>query len=76
MIDGYGWRPIETVPKDRFVLLAIPGSADGEMAPFVALAKWQGRGWYGVDEDGITYAPRDVHSPSHWQPLPRAPIPG
>lgn len=48
------WRPINTAPKDRFILLHCPEDESRW------LAKWQGGGWYGVDVDhGLT---REGHS--------------
>jgi hypothetical protein len=67
------WRPIEGAPRDRFVLLAVPAS--GGCGAFVAMAKWQGRGWYGVDDEGLTFNPilASGLQPTHWQPLPPPP---
>lgn len=65
------WKPIETAPKDQFVLLAVPD--DGEMEAFVAMAKWQGLGWYGVDDFGLTFNPVGEPQPTHWMPIPQPP---
>jgi hypothetical protein len=67
------WRPIESAPRGRFVLLAVPAS--GGCGAFVAMAKWQGRGWYGVDDEGLTFNPILASSlqPTHWMPLPPPP---
>jgi hypothetical protein len=42
------WQPIETAPRDRFVLVYCPED-DTRW-----LAKWQGGEWHGVDECGFT----------------------
>lgn len=63
-----GWRPIETAPKDRFVLLWCPRDKSRW------LAKWQNGRWYGVCDLGLT---RDsvMHRDAitHWRPLPAPP---
>jgi len=71
------WQPIETAPKDKFILLYC--KEDGSRW----LAKWQGLRWYGVDDYGLT---REGHSEGDpevvtgwavngWMPLPAAPLP-
>lgn len=70
-----GWRPIEDdPPKDRFIILHVPAS--GEMDAFTAWAKWQGGGWYGVDDQGLTYSPTaDAWAPTLWRDIPASPDP-
>lgn len=48
LVAQNGWQPIETAPKDRFILLLCP--EDGTRW----LAKWQGQRWYGIDDMGLT----------------------
>ena len=68
MVVGKGWQPIETAPKDQFILLWV--KEDGSRW----LAKWQGGNWYGVDELGLTRC-SSTYEPTHWHPLPRPPEP-
>lgn len=68
-----GWRfDMENAPRDRFIELYTP--ADGEMDGFVSWAKWQGRGWYGVDDQGLTFCPERNDLVTAWRdvtpPLP------
>lgn len=69
-----GWRDIESAPKDGFIVLYAP-CVGLESGPVTAWAKWQGSGWYGVDEQGLTYMPSDHigNMPTHWRPLPPPP---
>jgi hypothetical protein len=75
LADRLLWRPIETAPKDSFILLYCMED-DSRW-----LAKWQGHRWHGVDDMGLT---RDGHSDGDpevvtgwavnaWMPLPAAP---
>lgn len=63
-----GWRPIETAPKQGFVLL---GNAD---EGWTEQARWDEgrREWWSVNTDWT-----DAHGgplyPTHWQPLPQPP---
>lgn len=69
---GGGWRPIETAPKDGETFLNLWCPRDRS----IWHAKWQGEGWYGVDEYGLTrdsFATTDEIT--HWQPLPSPPHP-
>lgn len=43
-----GWRDIANAPRNRFIFLWCP--EDGSRW----FAKWQGSGWFGVDELGLT----------------------
>jgi hypothetical protein len=70
------WQPIENAPKDEFILLFC------EEDETTWLAKWQGGGWYGVDDQGLT---REGHSDPNfvlgwlirfWRPLPTHPHEG
>ncbi len=44
-------------------------------------AKWQGDGWYGVDEEGLTRTGHSLGDPNvvtgwflaHWMPVPNSP---
>jgi len=60
------WQPIETAPKDCFILLAWDGD--------VIIGYWDGNSWVPDecrDEYGNDY--RTDLSPTHWMPLPEAP---
>lgn len=70
------WKPIETAPKDRWILLAFPNRV-------VAYATWiedsghlgqfdERSGWFGYWQG---YGFMSMHSPSHWRDLPNAPKP-
>lgn len=79
------WQPIETAPKDEFILLY----EDGAMR----CGMWEGGQWVPaeipilVDKAGNHLVPRDVrelrgeelrlsgflYEPTHWQPLPNPP---
>jgi hypothetical protein len=66
------WSPIETAPKDRFILVWCPEDNSRW------LAKWQGERWYGVDESGLTregMGPEDVTGwkVEAWMEIPPAP---
>lgn len=69
------WQPIETAPKNRFILLWCKEDNS------TWFAKWQGGVWHGVDELGLT---REGHGADNenfvtgwavnaWQPLPALP---
>lgn len=62
------WHPIETAPKDRFVIVFCPRDNSRW------LAAWQGGRWYGVDDYGLT---RDSHTHhetiTHWTEIPPPP---
>lgn len=71
-----GWFPIETAPKDRFIIVYCP--EDGSRW----LAKWQGGEWYGGDcEHGILRAGKSLGDRSivtgwfvsHWRDVPAPP---
>lgn len=63
---GEGWRDIATAPKDGSYILASDGERDG-----CAVVRWDCDGWvYAWHEyDG----PMQMHSASHWRPLPSPP---
>lgn len=69
------WRPMETAPKDRFILLYC--AEDNSRW----LAKWQGLRWHGVDDDGLTREGHSLGDPEvvtgwavmAWMPLPDPP---
>jgi len=71
-MERVDWQPIETAPHDRFVLLYNPPR--DELLGYIAMAKWQGGSWYGVDEDGLTFNPLQAWDfVSHWRDLPAHP---
>ena len=67
------WRPIETAPKDKFLLLA--GSSGYTTTPFVyttgrMCSDYHTRRWIDHVNDDLTDW---GFEPSHWMPLPPAP---
>jgi hypothetical protein len=70
------WAKIESAPKDKFILLFC--EEDGSRW----LAKWQGGGWYGVDDEGLVRHGHSVGDPNcvtgwaltHWTVLPLTPF--
>lgn len=57
------WQPIETAPKDASdILVCWSGSKT------MAVASWNGDGWYEANDDVFYQSP-----PTHWMPLPGAP---
>lgn len=58
--DEAAWLPIESAPKDGTQILAFDGQ-------YQELVTWE-RGLWWCDP-GLTF------SPTHWQPLPKAPKP-
>lgn len=64
------WQPIETAPKDKYVLLFCWEDKS------IWLGKWQGRHdnaeWYGVDDEGLTRS-SSHYAVTHWMPLPEPP---
>jgi len=70
ILNGAGWQPIATAPKDETtLLLAIPGSEHG-----VVIGFWseEYQDWF---ESEISNNPIDVFngSPTHWMLLPEPP---
>jgi hypothetical protein len=64
-VEVPSWQPIDTAPCMRNVLLAHGQSVT------VGLRYTVGGLWHdSLDEDGFTYS-----QPTHWMPLPRAPLP-
>jgi hypothetical protein len=62
------WQPIETAPKDKYILVADFGEYPD--APDIYVAEWFDFGKYWSTSHGR------VHGVSHWQPLPQPPIAG
>jgi hypothetical protein len=75
LADRLLWRPMETAPRDSFILLYC--SEDDSRW----LAKWQGDRWYGVDDCGLSRQGASVGDPDVvtgwfvdcWMPLPDPP---
>lgn len=70
--DVLGWQPIETAPRDCFIILYCPEDNSRWWAA------WQGGRWYGSDDLGLTregMGPEDVTGwkVTHWMPLPAPP---
>lgn len=76
LADRTLWHPMDTAPKDRFILLYC--SEDDSRW----LASWQGQRWYGVDDQGLTREGHSLGDPEvvtgwavvAWMPLPDAPF--
>ena len=71
------WQPIETAPKDRYILV-YPGIWTGvncSVAEFDdnKYARKPRPYWRRLDTNSVTDS--RSHPPSHWMPLPPAPIP-
>lgn len=64
-----GWQPIETAPRDGEVILACnSGKAQRGMVFFNSLGEWE-------LINGLTNYPMGIgFYPTHWMPLPTAPI--
>ena len=61
-----GWKPIETAPKDRSVIIVSEKGAVGE-------AQWEeGAGWYWAGHHSTDHYGYQIW-PTHWQPLPAPP---
>ena len=86
--EAMRWRPIESAPKDRAVLLAFPSEDTGYVAisPPMCIAYWDqyyAPGGYGYIGDGMSpwvaiHSGNTVDNlysgePTHWLPLPPAP---
>jgi hypothetical protein len=63
-----GWQPIETAPKDKYILVTDFGEYPD--APDIYVAEWFDLGKYWSTSHGR------VHGVSHWMPLPKPPIEG
>jgi hypothetical protein len=66
LVEG-GWRPIESAPEERLVLLymALPGEPLGFDIGWLEDGDWM---LSSKDNE-----PADVAQPTHWQPLPAPP---
>lgn len=67
-LDEEGWQPIETAPRDKWLLLA---EAPYEPGPYDAYAgHWHSDGyWLSNCGQYVTETPE----PTHWRPLPQPP---
>jgi hypothetical protein len=57
------WKPIETAPRNGKDILI---GGDYSYRTTVLVASWRVIGW--VDMEG------DLYNPTHWMPLPEAPL--
>lgn len=69
------WQPIETAPKDGTAILAYSAdaAADGRPYPMLIVAWGMPWEWTIFSEDGTTQTGTD-YEPTHWMPLPAAPV--
>lgn len=75
LADKLLWRPIETAPKDRLILLYCTEDNSRWWA------MWQGGRWYGVDDMGLTREGHSAGDPevvtgwavTAWMPIPDQP---
>ena len=63
MSEAFAWRPIDTAPDDRRILLS-----DGVQ---VAVGQWSH--WGGVSKGGWNTEGPEFFEPTYWMPLPEAP---
>ena len=57
------WQPIETAPRDRPVIVAIPQWVFADIGLVDVLGRWYS------PIDGVEHSP----APTHWMPLPEPP---
>lgn len=79
-LQAYKWQPIETAPKDIWILL-VHGSTDntekghdflGSERSRMVTGKWIDEDWVVAGYD--SFCTIDYNKPTHWQPLPKPPI--
>ncbi len=69
-VDNPHWRPIETAPKDREILLFVAETGE-QFAAFWGTDPEDGdTQWVFARGQGISFIVRD---PTHWLPLPTPP---
>lgn len=72
--DGEGdrleWRPIESAPKDREVLIYAEKTGEQFVAFWGTAIEDGDQQWTFARGDGISFI---VRNPTHWMPLPEAP---
>lgn len=66
-----GWRDIETAPKGVLLLLAVPTRYKKWLSTVPLAGMWFGTHWGTMNADEAIQRV----DPTHWQPLPQAPIP-
>lgn len=71
-----GWQPIETAPKNEYILVFCPDAADYTQIMICGLLEFDGDPdspvWYELNAD-TRPDPLDVE-PTHWMALPQKPI--
>lgn len=67
-MSGHGWQPIATAPRDGAELLIFGKWA---YCPTMHVAQWIDGRWMVDTEDGSLGV---AISPTHWMPLPEAPV--
>lgn len=70
--DANGWRPIDTAPRDKYVLVVRDSGMMGISHECLTAYYCSGRGrWNDVHNDYL----RDSGClPTHWRPLPPLPV--
>jgi hypothetical protein len=71
------WRPIETAPKDRAILIWIEGPVGWAPGPWRGAWSWVESQWsvhLPFTIDGKVVIATKLPQPTHWKPLPAPPI--
>lgn len=75
-IAAQAWRPIESAPKNIYVLAYFPDATEQERILIAGLLEFQGdpdpAEWWEISADAHPN-PIDV-TPTHWMPLPPPPV--
>jgi hypothetical protein len=72
-----GWQPIETAPKDTFVLVRAQAWARPAIGALRLWYRPSPPAWTWLDENGDELSPYEYEGPpTHWMPLPPAPRDG
>ena len=75
--DSASWRPIETAPKDKSIMLCVEGFEPcvGRWWPVTGV--WSSFDWEGhfeSDQDASEFYNGSSYQPTHWMPLPSGPV--
>ena len=64
-MDKNGWRPIETAPRNGWILVSGYIYNDPAKGRWMEVAEWNG--------EGFSTEQCPLHPPTHWMPLPEPP---